>query len=43
MIREMILYAMIGTSERDFVIALTEMMDSQLANMQMKKQRSPHL
>ena len=30
---------MIGTSEREFIEALTEMMDGQLANIQMKKQR----
>ena len=34
---------MLGTLERDFVVALTEMMDGQLANIQMKKQRSPLL
>ena len=44
-IREMIniLSAIIGTLERDFVLALTEMLEGQLANIQMKKQRSPHL
>ena len=46
LIREIIKYfpyAMIGTLEQDFVLALTEMMDGQLANTQMVKQRSPHL
>ena len=44
MIRKMKIYfpyAMIGTLGRDFVVALTEMMDGQLANIQMKKQHSP--
>ena len=34
---------MIGTLERNFVVTLTEMMDCQVADIQMKKQRSPHL